>query len=232
VSTEKGSALPIRSGAAPWRILVAEDDEPTCQALTRLLTGWGYCVLPAHNGERAWQILQSDDAPRLALLDWVMPGLDGLEVCRRVRKAVAEPPYLILLTGRRSPEDVVAGLDAGADEYLGKPVDPAELRARVRAGCRVVELQDRLADRVRELEAALARERRLQELLPICAWCRKVRNDQNYWQAVEDYLTEYAAVRFTHGICPDCLRAVQDSVRNEEKAGDTGPLNATTSPDF
>ncbi len=201
--------------AAGRRILVAEDDALSRDVLSRLLTGWGYEVLPVEDGEQAWEVLRDPSAPRLAVLDWMMPRLDGVDVCRRVREAIAEPPYLILLTGRRSPEDVVAGLEAGADEYLPKPVDPDELRARVRAACRVVELQGRLTERVRDLEAALARERRLQALLPICAWCRKVRNDQNYWQRVEEYLSEYAAVRFSHGICPDCLRAVQDSLEQE-----------------
>ena len=212
---------PSPPGTTVPRILVAEDDPLARDVLSRLLTGWGYEVLQAEDGEQAWEVLREPSAPRLAVLDWMMPRLDGLEVCRRVREAVAEPPYLILLTGRRSPEDVVAGLEAGADEYLSKPVDSDELRARVRAACRVVELQGRLSERVRDLEAALARERRLQALLPICAWCRKVRNDQNYWQRVEEYLSEYAAVRFSHGICPDCLRAVQDSL--EEEAEPPGP---------
>src|SRR5262249_2039613 len=128
------------------------------------------------------------------------------------REELAEPPYLILLTGRHSRDDVIAGLDAGADEFLPKPIEPEELQARVRAARRLVDLRSRLAERVRELEAVLARERRLQGLLPICAWCRKIRNDQNYWQAVEEYLCEHAAVRFTHGICPDCLRCVGESM--------------------
>ena len=198
------------------RVLLAEDDAvPRC-LLQAALAEWGYAVEAVADGERAWQVLQAEGGPKLAVLDWVMPGLDGLEVCRRVRQAVADPPYLILLTGRRTTGDVVAGLEGGADEYLSKPVDPDELRARVHAAVRVVELQDRLAQRVRELEAALARERRLQELLPICAWCHKVRNDQNYWQAVEEYLSEYAAVRFSHGICPDCLEAVRSGAGDAE----------------
>ncbi|MBI1918117.1 MAG: response regulator transcription factor [Planctomycetes bacterium] len=224
MSSEQENDLPVSAPAGgPCRVLVADDDEPTLRALTRLLTGWGYEVLPVADGEAAWEGLGGADAPRLALLDWVMPKLDGLDLCRRVREEIAEPPYLILLTGRRSRDDIVAGLDAGADEYLPKPIDPEELRARVRAARRLVELQGRLAERVRELEAALARERRLQGLLPICAWCRKVRNDQNYWQAVEDYLSEHAAVRFTHGICPDCLRSIQDSAARREAPPEETP---------
>jgi DNA-binding response OmpR family regulator len=192
------------------RVLVAEDSEPTRVALARLLTGWGYGVVSVADGEEAWQVLSGEDPPRLAILDWIMPLLDGLEVCRRVRAAdSAEQPYLILLTGRVGLADVVAGLESGADEYLTKPVEPAELHARVRAARRMVELQARLAERVRELEAAQARERRLRGLLPICAWCKKIRDDQNYWLQVEDYLCEHADVRFSHGICPDCARSFQ-----------------------
>lgn len=194
----------------PRRVLVAEDNTLTRVALERHLSAWGYPVVGVADGEAAWDALRGQDPPRLAILDWSMPGIDGLEVCRRVRQAAEdEPPYLILLTGRGGLEDVVAGLDGGADEYLTKPIEPAELQARVRAALRVVELQTRLAERVRELEAARAREHRLQGLLPICAWCKKIRNDRNYWQRVEEYLGEHADVRFSHGICPDCVLSFQ-----------------------
>jgi DNA-binding response OmpR family regulator len=206
VGVEHGAGGSISS----MRVLVAEDNEPTRVALVRLLAGWGYGVVSVTDGEEAWQVLCGADPPRLVILDWVMPGVDGLEVCRRVRAAGStEPPYLILLTGRAGLEDIVAGLESGADEYLTKPVEAAELQARVRAARRVVELQARLTERVRELEAAQARERRLRGLLPICAWCKKIRNDQNYWQQVEVYLGEHADVRFSHGICPDCARSFQ-----------------------
>jgi DNA-binding response OmpR family regulator len=194
------------------RVLVAEDNPLARAALERQLGSWGYVVVSVADGEAAWQVLGGPDPPRLAIIDWGMPGVDGLEVCRRVRQAAGdEPPYLIVLTGRGSLEDIVAGLESGADEYLTKPVEPAELQARVRAARRVVELQARLAERVRELEAARDRERHLQGLLPICAWCKKIRNDRNYWQRVEEYLGEHADVRFSHGICPDCARTFQQS---------------------
>jgi DNA-binding response OmpR family regulator len=194
------------------RVLVAEDNPIARVALEKQLTSWGYAVVSVADGQAAWKILGGADPPRLAIIDWGMPGLDGLEVCRRVRQAVTDvSPYLIVLTGRGSLEDIVAGLESGADEYLTKPVEPAELQARVRAGRRVVELQARLAERVRELEAARDRERHLQGLLPICAWCKKIRNDRNYWQRVEEYLAEHADVRFSHGICPDCARSFQQT---------------------
>ncbi|PYQ19438.1 MAG: diguanylate cyclase response regulator [Acidobacteria bacterium] len=124
------------------KILLAEDARFARHLLQGALAGWGYEVILAEDGEQAWQALQGSEAPSIALLDWVMPGLDGLEVCRRVRQAGREPyVYIILLTGRDRPQDVVEGLAAGADDYLRKPFDNLELEARIRTGRRIVELQ-------------------------------------------------------------------------------------------
>ena len=109
-----------------------------------------------------------------------------------------------MITSRANPGDLVEGLDAGADEYLVKPVDPTELRARVHAGERLIDLQQRLADRIRELESALANVHKLSGLLPICAYCHSIRDDSNYWHRVEEYVTEHSDATFSHGICPDC----------------------------
>jgi DNA-binding response OmpR family regulator len=189
------------------RILVADDDPVSQRLLRKLLTGWGHEVVLVGDGLAALETLRQPDAPRLAILDWVMPELEGVEVCRRVREAGSDqPPYLILLTAQDQREKVLAGLRAGANDYITKPFDPEELHARLNIGERMVELQRKLAERVGELEAALAHVRRLQGILPICSYCKKVRNDQNYWQQVETYFGEHAAVMFTHGICPDCLR--------------------------
>ncbi len=158
------------------------------------------------DGETACAALEGNSPPPLALLDWMLPGMDGLEICRRVRSTPAgKAIYIILLTTRTRKEDVIAGLDGGADDYVTKPFDREELRARLRAGCRIVELQSRLAARVAELEESAARIIQLGGLLPICAWCKKVRDDQDYWQEVETYVTSHTEVRFSHGICPDCL---------------------------
>jgi len=127
------------------KILVAEDDLVTRRMLEAYLGKWGYEVLKASDGQQAWQILQQEHAPRLAILDWMMPGMDGTSVCREVRKLNLQPyTYLILLTTRGFKQDVIEGLESGADEYLTKPFDPFELKARLRSGVRIVELQDRL----------------------------------------------------------------------------------------
>jgi len=188
------------------KILVGEDDPVIRRLLEVTLSEWRYEAQMTCDGPSACQALMADSPPQVALLDWMLPEMDGLEICRRVRSTVAgRAIYIILLTTRNRKEDVIAGLDGGADDYITKPFDREELRARLRAGCRIVELQLNLSKQVAELEASAARIKQLDGLLPICAWCKKVHNDQDYWQEVESYVTSHFDARFTHGICPACL---------------------------
>ncbi len=127
------------------KVLIADDNAMSRLTLRSQLKKWGYEVVEAVDGDAAWAILSTPDAPRLAVLDWMMPGLDGVELCRRVRAQGQEPYlYAILLTGREGRDDVIAGLDAGADDYVTKPFDAQELRVRVRAGERICALQEEL----------------------------------------------------------------------------------------
>jgi phosphoserine phosphatase RsbU/P len=191
------------------RILIAEDEPVSRRLLEQSLTRWGYESVACADGREAWEGLRTQGAPRVAILDWMMPHMDGLEVCRAARATdFAFQPYLILLTGRSKPEDVIAGLRAGADDYLTKPVDRGELEARLQVASRVVALQERLSDRVLELEEALRNVRQLQGLLPICAYCKRIRDDKNYWNQVETYLANHSDVQFSHGICPSCFERV------------------------
>lgn len=191
------------------RILIAEDDVVTATRLRGLLGSWHYDVVHVSNGTDALGVLESEEPPALAILDWVMPEMTGVEICRRVReRQIAVPTYIVLLTSKDASVDIVAGLDAGADDYLSKPFDPAELRARLRAGERIVDLQRRLLTHVQGLEEALANVRRLSGLLPICAYCKAIRDDSDYWHRVEEYVTDHSEVQFSHGICPDCLNSV------------------------
>jgi CheY-like chemotaxis protein len=187
------------------KILIADDEPASRRLLEVTLKKWGYEVIVTADGERAWEAAQAPDAPTLMILDWSMPGMDGIEVCRKVRKRTAvRSAYIILLTSRDSKDDLVEGLEAGADDYVTKPFDPQELRARVRVGERILLLQNTLAQRVEELEAALSREKHLQGLLPICCYCKKIRDDGNYWHQVESYVAQFADVRFSHSVCPEC----------------------------
>ncbi len=127
------------------RVLAAEDN-PVFQSMLRTLLGkWGYQAVMARDGIEAWKILESEEAPRLAVLDWMMPGLDGVEICRRIRALHREPYiYILLLTARTESQDLIEGMDAGADDYLTKPFNAHELRVRIRAGRRILDLQDAL----------------------------------------------------------------------------------------
>ncbi len=133
------------------KILIADDDVISRCLVQKTLDREGYEVLVVENGSSAAECLSSDEGPRLALLDWVMPGLDGLSVCRQIRSVSNHPyVYMILLTSKESKEDIVRGFEAGADDYLTKPCDPKELKARLRAGQRILQLQDKLIQEARQ----------------------------------------------------------------------------------
>jgi phosphoserine phosphatase RsbU/P len=198
------------------RVLIVEDDRVTARLLAGLVDSWGYEVIAAGDGKAALEHLAADLTPQIVLLDWMLPGADGLEVCRGIRAMQSNSaPYIILLTSRSGRTDLVAGLEAGADEYIAKPFDPDELRARLNAGARIVDLQQRLGDQVRELESALANIRKLTGLLPICAYCKSIRDDSNYWHRVEEYVGEHSGATFSHGICPECLAKATHDMVNE-----------------
>jgi CheY-like chemotaxis protein len=189
----------------PLQVLVADDEPVSRTVVGAMLKKAGYPVIFAPDGEQAWKAPDTDDPPPLALLDWEMPGLQGPEVVERLRaRETQTPTYVILLTSRDSSADIVRGLRAGADDYVTKPANEDELIARVNVGAKVVQLQAALADRVRSLEEALANVRALQTLLPMCAYCKSIRNDQNYWEKVETYFSQHSNVSFTHSYCPSC----------------------------
>lgn len=127
------------------RILIAEDDITSKTILTAILSKWCYDPLPVCDGKAAWEEMQKHDAPKLAILDWIMPGLDGIEVCRRIRNMeTTDPPYIIILTSKDKKSDIVKGLEAGGNDYISKPYDNAELHARIKVGKRMIELQSSL----------------------------------------------------------------------------------------
>ena len=189
----------------PDTILIADDDPITRLMLSTLLKEWGYEVVEAEDGRQALEILEREGSPPLAILDWLMPGMDGVDVCRAVRESrETKPLYMVLLTVKTERADALEALGAGADDFLSKPFDYEELRVRLEVGKRVIGLQVSLRDRARELQEALDQVKTLSGLLPMCASCRKIRDDTGYWLQVEAYLSDRLDVRFSHGLCPDC----------------------------
>jgi CheY-like chemotaxis protein len=187
------------------KVLIAEDDPTARLVLERTLSGWGYEVVSCRDGGEALAALGAPDPPRLAILDWMMPGLDGLEVCRTIRRTPGlGATYVILLTARGTKEDLVEGFRAGADDYVIKPFDRQELRARLGAGIRIVELEGSLAQRARDIESAQAELEALRGLLPACAGCGRSREDGDYRGRVGAYLDAHPDAVFTHWLCPEC----------------------------
>lgn len=187
------------------KILVADDDLNARQHVETLLRAWGHDVAGMGRGGEVLVALTDPEGPALAILGGSLSDLDGVEVCRRLRlEPPARPMHLLLLSASSRPEDVAHGLTAGADDCLLTPFDPRELCARLNLGIRLIELQIQLATQRQQFEQVLAGVKQLQGLLPICAWCKRVRDGQDYWRQIEDYITSYSNATFTHSICPDC----------------------------
>jgi sigma-B regulation protein RsbU (phosphoserine phosphatase) len=190
------------------KILIAEDEFTTRMMVQVCLENWGYRVESVTNGEEAWAKLQKPDAPHIAILDWEMPKLDGIEVCRRVKEMEIEnPTYIILLTSRDSKTDIVRGFDAGADDYMTKPFNDDELRARTRVAERLVRTQSSLSESVTELREALNQLEILERGVEVCGACRKIFNRYDgEWYSFEDILNNNTDPHFVINTCPECHR--------------------------
>jgi len=171
-------------------VLVVDDDAVSSAQLSALAKAAGYAPTSAVNGREAWEMLQLSGF-QLVISDWYMPEMDGVELCRHVRARRNKPyVYFILVTSRGGKQQYLAGMDAGADDFIAKPVDPDELRARLTVAQRILGLRTEL--------------QQLEGLLPICSYCKRIRNDRDMWKSLEDYIEEHFATQFSHSICPDC----------------------------
>jgi sigma-B regulation protein RsbU (phosphoserine phosphatase) len=200
------------------RILIAEDEPISRKLLETTLIKASHDVTGVEDGLKAMEAVQRE-VPDMLITDWMMPDLDGLELCRRLRSLdLPSYVYVILLTALTQKENIIQGLDAGADDYIAKPFERTELLARVRAGERVIHLERSLRQKNKELSEALAEVKQLKGLLPICIFCKKIRKDKNYWQQVEEYLFEHTDADFSHSLCPECLEKHYPDYVNRKKA--------------
>ena len=206
------------------KILVADDSKVYRKAITVSLEKWGHEVVQASDGDEALKILRDPEAPSLAILDWMMPGMNGTDICRAIRRDTKGSfKYILLLTSRDAKEDIASGLESGADDYVVKPFDGQEFKMRVKAGERIVRLEKTNVRRITELEEALEKVEQLQGIIPICAWCNNIRDDKDFWLNVEDYIEARSKTQFTHAICPDCARKQLDEYEKTKQVENSLP---------
>jgi sigma-B regulation protein RsbU (phosphoserine phosphatase) len=207
------------------KVLIADDDTISRVAIGRLLEKWGYEVVQAQDGRETWEFLCQGDRPRIAILDWMMPEPDGVEICRYLKQEKDFPfIYTILLSVKHEKKDIVKALDSGAHDFISKPVHTGELRSRIAVGDRLVTAEDDIRSKNRaladindqlkqanaELQSALKEIKTLHGILPICIHCKKIRlenmdsKDPSSWVKMEEYIRSRTEADFSHGICPVC----------------------------
>ncbi len=188
-------------------VLIAEDEYTTRLMVQVSLENWGYSVTSVADGKAAWEKVKKDDAIDVAILDWEMPEIDGVELCKRIKNLQrSNPVYVILLTGRDSQNDILCGFDAGADDYMTKPFNDDELRARVRVAKRLVTIQSSLSQSVDELRTALDMVEALQGSIPVCTSCLQIEGENGTWATLKTSVREAFDLRFTPEICPSCAK--------------------------
>ena len=207
------------------KILVTDDDPDVLLLTSSVLTRAGYEVLEARTGKECLEIMHTHH-PDLVLLDVVLPDMKGSTVCRHIK---ADPDmqgtFVILVSGVQvSSEYQAKGLNIGADGYIVKPISNKELVARVQAMERIKKAEDALREKeqqqeklIRKLQEALAEIKTLKGFIPICASCKKIRDDEGYWNQLEAYISKHTDAIFSHGICPECAEKFRDEIRSHHK---------------
>ena len=187
-------------------ILIADDTPKNLQILGNLLSNEGYEIAAAVDSLQTLEICK-DIIPDLILLDIMMPNMDGYEICRLLKESsiTSEIP-VIFITGKTDNDDIVMGFDSGAIDYITKPYNSTELIVRVRTHIKLKQSMDMQNKLISELQDALAKVKKLSGLLPICSGCKKIRDDNGYWNQVEEYVASHTEAEFSHGLCPDCLK--------------------------
>lgn len=176
------------------KVLIVEDDMIASRVLEAALMKLGHEVLVAGDGESAWELLKKEHL-RVVISDWQMPALDGLGLCQRIRQGAGEYVYFILLTQMAASERNLHNVTyAGVDDFLEKPINPVHLWMRLRVAERILGFTTKV--------------QKLESFIPICSYCKKVRDDQNYWEQIERYVAARTGSSFSHGVCPECVESV------------------------
>ncbi len=185
-------------------ILIVDDTPNNLTVLRKILTGQGYRVRPALSGDVALRTIQAD-IPDLILLDIIMPGMDGFEICRKLKaeEKTRDVP-IIFISALNQIEDKMRAFSEGGVDYISKPFHAEEVLARVKTQMTLYSLVNSLGKKNIELERALDEVKQLQGLLPICAGCKKIRDDKGYWNILESYIEKHSDVTFSHGVCSEC----------------------------
>ncbi len=186
-------------------VLLIEDDRFSRQSLGTMLEQIGYSVRSVGTGTDGMREFVREK-PDLVIVDWLLPEIDGIELIRRIRAGESNDyTYIVMVTAKNRKEDMLVAMEAGVDDFLSKPFHREELKMRLRNGERILSLQRTLEGRIRELEEANLHVQTLQGFLPICAYCKSVRNDSDFWEHIEHYIAERAEqLFFSHSICPTC----------------------------
>ena len=210
-----------------FKVLVTDDNPDILLLSTMLLTSAGYEVLEAATGEACLVAVRTYN-PDLVLLDVMLPDMSGIEVCRQIKSDEnLKDIFVILASGIQVSSELQAdGLDIGADGYFIRPISNREFLARVQAGERIKRAEDALRTKERQqqelishLEEALAEIKTLEGFIPICASCKKIRDDEGYWNQIEAYISKRTDAVFTHGLCPDCVEQYRAEMKNTSKKG-------------
>jgi DNA-binding response OmpR family regulator len=205
---------------AQFKILAADDDPDILEINSTVLRNAGYDVYEAATGEECLEQIRQHH-PDLVLLDVILPDMTGIEVCRKIKTDPEfQGPFVILLSGIQVSSDSQAeGLCVGADGYLVKPLSRKEFVARIQAMERIKRAEERLIETqkeqaviINELRRAMDEIKTLRGLIPICAWCKRIRDDEGYWDQLEVYLSKHSEAVFSHGLCPDCSRSEKEKL--------------------
>jgi len=210
-----------------FKVLVVDDSPDILLLSTSILRRAGYEVLEATTGKECLDAVQTNH-PDLVVLDVMLPDMTGMDVCRQMKNDKrSEDIFVILASGIQiASERQAEGLDIGADGYIVRPISNKEFLARVQAGERIKRAEDALREKEREqeelvsqLKEALAEIKTLKGFIPICALCKKIRDDEGYWDQLEVYISKHTDAKFTHGLCPECVEKYRAEMKNLSKKG-------------